>query len=102
MARHDFIRVTARCRAAVTRIAFPCYRCPQVSDRLAVMPQYLLPKRLLTQLMGRLADLRGGAITHAVIRKFVAHYHHDGALVGVLGWNMPQELRSARALLTGD
>jgi NADPH-dependent 2,4-dienoyl-CoA reductase/sulfur reductase-like enzyme len=35
-------------------------------------------------------------------RKFVAHYHHDGALVGVLGWNMPRELRAARALLTQD
>ena len=45
-----------------------------MSDRFAVIPQYLLPKRLLTQLMGKLAGLRGGAITHAVIRKFVAHY----------------------------
>ncbi|HEX6344213.1 NAD(P)/FAD-dependent oxidoreductase [Umezawaea sp.] len=35
-------------------------------------------------------------------RKFVAHYHHDGDLVGVLGWNMPRELRGARALLTQD
>jgi phosphatidylserine decarboxylase len=43
-------------------------------NRLAVAPQYLLPKRILTQLMGKLADLQGGALTHAVIRKFVAHY----------------------------
>jgi len=35
-------------------------------------------------------------------RKFVAHYHHDGALAGVLGWNMPRELRAARALLAQD
>lgn len=35
-------------------------------------------------------------------RKFVAHYHHDGTLVGVLGWNMPRELRAARALLAQD
>ena len=42
--------------------------------RLAVAPQYFLPKRLLTQLAGKLADLRGGALTHAMIRKFVAHY----------------------------
>jgi phosphatidylserine decarboxylase len=48
-----------------------------MSNRLAVAPQYLLPKRLLTRLMGKLADLRGGAFTHAVIRKFVAHYGVD-------------------------
>ena len=35
-------------------------------------------------------------------RKLIAHYHHDGDLVGVLGWNMPRELRAARALLTRD
>ena len=43
-------------------------------DRLAVMPQYLLPKRLITQLAGKLANLRGGALTHASIRRFVAKY----------------------------
>jgi phosphatidylserine decarboxylase len=48
-----------------------------MSNRLAVAPQYLLPKRLLTRLMGKLANLRGGALTHAVIRKFVAHYGVD-------------------------
>ena len=46
---------------------------------LAVAPQYLLPKRLLTQLMGKLANLHAGALTHAVIRKFVAHYGVDMA-----------------------
>lgn len=35
-------------------------------------------------------------------RKLVAHYHQDGDLVGVLGWNMPRELRAARALLVQD
>jgi phosphatidylserine decarboxylase len=45
-----------------------------VSDRLAVMPQYLLPKRLITQLAGKCANLRGGALTHATIRRFVAKY----------------------------
>jgi NADPH-dependent 2,4-dienoyl-CoA reductase/sulfur reductase-like enzyme len=35
-------------------------------------------------------------------RKFVAHYHHGGRLVGVLGWNMPRELRAARALLVAE
>jgi phosphatidylserine decarboxylase len=50
-----------------------------MSNRLAVMPQYLLPKRVLTRLAGRFANLRGGALTHAVIRKFVAHYGVDMA-----------------------
>jgi phosphatidylserine decarboxylase len=44
---------------------------------MAVAPQYLLPKRLLTQLMGHLADMRGGAFTHALIRRFVAKYKVD-------------------------
>jgi phosphatidylserine decarboxylase len=43
-------------------------------SRFKVAPQYLLPKRLLTQTMGHLANMRGGALTHAVVRKFVAHY----------------------------
>jgi phosphatidylserine decarboxylase len=48
-----------------------------MSNRLAVMPQYLLPKRVLTVLAGRFANLRGGALTRAMIRKFVAHYRVD-------------------------
>lgn len=48
-----------------------------MSNRLAVTPQYLLPKRVLTELAGKFANLRGGALTHAVIRKFVAHYGVD-------------------------
>ena len=50
-----------------------------MSNRLAVTPQYLLPKRVLTVLAGKFANLRGGALTHAVIRKFVAHYGVDMA-----------------------
>jgi phosphatidylserine decarboxylase len=46
-------------------------------SRLAVAPQYLLPKRLLTQCMGHLANWRGGAFTHAMVRKFVAKYQVD-------------------------
>lgn len=41
---------------------------------LAIQQQYLLPKKLLTVLMGKLANLRGGAFTHALVRRFVAHY----------------------------
>jgi phosphatidylserine decarboxylase len=46
-------------------------------SRLAVTPQYLLPKRLLTQWMGHLANMHGGALTHAVIRRFIAKYKVD-------------------------
>ncbi len=45
-----------------------------LSDRLAVLPQYLLPKLAITRLMGWLAGCRGGSLTQAVVRRFVAHY----------------------------
>jgi phosphatidylserine decarboxylase len=45
-----------------------------MSDRLAVLPQYFLPKRALTQLAGKLAGLRGGALTTTIIRWFVRRY----------------------------
>ena len=44
---------------------------------LSIQQQYLLPKKLLTVLMGKLASLRGGALTHALVRRFVAHYGVD-------------------------
>jgi len=45
-----------------------------VSDRLAVLPQYLMPKQLLTILAGKFASARLGGLTTAVIRRFVARY----------------------------
>jgi phosphatidylserine decarboxylase len=45
-----------------------------VSDRLAVLPQYLLPKRALTVLAGKIAGAQAGGLTHAMIRRFVARY----------------------------
>ena len=45
-----------------------------LSDRLAVLPQYLMPKLALTRLMGWLAGCRGGRLTRAVIDRFVARY----------------------------
>jgi phosphatidylserine decarboxylase len=45
-----------------------------MSDRLAVLPQYLLPKKLLTQFMGKLAFTEGGSTTTAVIRWFIKRY----------------------------
>jgi len=50
-----------------------------LSDRLAVLPQYLLPKQALTVLAGKLAGLQGGGLTTAVIRWFVARYGVDMA-----------------------
>jgi phosphatidylserine decarboxylase len=45
-----------------------------MSDRLKVLPQYLLPKRALTVLAGKFANAKAGRITTAAIRKFVARY----------------------------
>jgi phosphatidylserine decarboxylase len=41
---------------------------------LPITQQYLMPKKLLTQFAGLVAGARMGFITHAIIRKFVAHY----------------------------
>ncbi|MGE0497997.1 MAG: archaetidylserine decarboxylase [Ramlibacter sp.] len=46
-----------------------------MSDRLAVAPQYLLPKRALTVFAGMVAGARMGGLTHAIIRRFVARYN---------------------------
>lgn len=46
-----------------------------MSDRLAVLPQYLLPKQALTTLAGKFASARLGGLTTGVIRRFVARYH---------------------------
>ncbi len=45
-----------------------------MSDRLAVLPQYLLPKRALTAFAGALAGRSLGAFTQRNIRNFVARY----------------------------
>ena len=46
-----------------------------MSDRLAVLPQYLIPKQALTMLMGNLASKQAGALTTAVIRWFIQKYN---------------------------
>jgi phosphatidylserine decarboxylase len=46
-----------------------------MSDRLAVLPQYLLPKKALTQLAGAIARAQGGALTTALIKNFVRRYN---------------------------
>ena len=45
-----------------------------MSDTLAVLPQYLLPKKALTALAGKVAGARGGRWTTALIRWFVQRY----------------------------
>ena len=45
-----------------------------MSDTLAVLPQYLIPKQALTALAGKFASARAGSTTTAVIRWFVKRY----------------------------
>ncbi len=47
---------------------------PLVSDRMAVLPQYLLPKQALTLLAGEISRARGGALTTKLIRWFIDRY----------------------------
>jgi len=56
-----------------------------MNDRLAVLPQYLLPKQALTTFAGVVAQWRGGAVTTAIIRWFVGRY----------GVNMAEALSSS-------
>ena len=46
-----------------------------MSDRLAVLPQYFLPKQALTQIAGQIASARGGRLTTRLIEWFVKRYH---------------------------
>ncbi len=50
-----------------------------MSDRLAVLPQYLLPKGALTRFAGVVASAQGGAATTALIRWFIKRYGVDMA-----------------------
>lgn len=45
-----------------------------MSDRLAVLPQYLLPKQALTRFAGRVAGHKGGVYTTTLIKWFVGQY----------------------------
>jgi phosphatidylserine decarboxylase len=44
------------------------------SDRLAILAQYLLPKKFLTLFAGRVARAQGGALTTRLIQWFVKRY----------------------------
>ena len=48
-----------------------------MSDRLAVLPQYLLPKQALTTLAGKFASAQAGGLTTSFIRWFVGRYGVD-------------------------
>jgi len=48
-----------------------------MSDRLAVLPQYLLPKQALTALAGRVAGARAGRATTQLIEWFARRYQVD-------------------------
>ncbi len=45
-----------------------------MSDRLAVLLQYLAPQQALTRFAGLVASARMGSLTTAIIRRFVARY----------------------------
>jgi phosphatidylserine decarboxylase len=46
-----------------------------VSDQLAVIPQYLMPKLAMTRLAGRVASAEWGTVTTWVIKRFVKRYN---------------------------
>ncbi len=50
-----------------------------LADRLAVLPQYLLPKQWLTSFAGAAARYPAGELTTTAIRRFVARYGVDMA-----------------------
>ena len=52
----------------------PAAGASTVSDRLAVLPQYLLPKQALTRFAGLVASTRGGPLTTRLIAWFVRRY----------------------------
>ncbi|MEQ1659865.1 MAG: archaetidylserine decarboxylase, partial [Hylemonella sp.] len=45
-----------------------------MSDRLAVLPQYLLPKKAITSFAGLVAGSAMGGVTTAIIRRFIRRY----------------------------
>ena len=46
-----------------------------MSDRLAVLPQYLMPKQAMTRFGGLVAGTRMGWLTTTIIRRFVKRYN---------------------------
>ncbi len=48
-----------------------------MTDHLKILLQYLLPKHLLSRLVGRLAAMEGGKLTQWLIRRFIRQYRVD-------------------------
>jgi phosphatidylserine decarboxylase len=48
---------------------------PSLSDRLAVLPQYLIPQQALTAFAGWVAGSQWGAVTTGIIDRFVRRYN---------------------------
>lgn len=46
-----------------------------MNSRIAVLAQYIIPKQAITMLAGKLANLKAGKLTTAVIRWFVQRYN---------------------------
>ena len=53
-----------------------------MSDRSAVLPQYLIPKQALTAFAGYVAGRERGWVTTEIIRRFVARYQVNMAEAG--------------------
>jgi phosphatidylserine decarboxylase len=49
-------------------------QAPLLAERLAVAPQYLMPKRAMTAFAGIVANWKGRANATAIVRRFVAKY----------------------------
>ncbi|RZA12530.1 MAG: phosphatidylserine decarboxylase, partial [Proteobacteria bacterium] len=48
-----------------------------MSDRTAVLPQYIFPKHAMTVFAGLVANAEAGSITTGIIRRFVRKYRVD-------------------------
>ena len=66
-----------------------------LSDRLAVLPQYLLPKQALTSTAGRFARARAGRWTTAAIERFIARYQ-----VNMAGRKIPTRRLTPRSMIS--
>lgn len=67
------------------------------AGRLAVLPQYLLPKQALTALAGRIARAEGGGLTTQLIELFIRRYGVD---MGEAAESDPAAYRSFNAFFT--
>jgi phosphatidylserine decarboxylase len=69
------VNATAIAREVRSIQSRPSSIAPLMSnDRIAVLPQYLLPKSAITRLAGRVASARRGETTTRLIRWFVGRY----------------------------